>query len=335
MLRSHKIPVIIITGFLGSGKTTLLNRLLKDKRNKNAAVIINEFGETSIDGQLVMTTREEIVEINNGCICCNVRGDLIRILKNLISEAHKENSPLNRIIIETTGLANPAPVIQTFLMDEVMSTWFEIDTVCTVVDSKHFPISLDKQEEAQEQIAFADLIIMNKMDLITLEEKEKLLDRVKQMNVTAEIISAKNSNVPLTKVMGVKSFNLDQKLKLRPNLLTTHHHHHTDRIQSFVLESEKPLMLERVNNWFSYLVEIKGETLYRYKGILNIQDIDHRVVFQGVHMLFASNDDKAWRKNEKRKSELVFIGNNLDREELEKGFNYCMGDNVFIQELQA
>ncbi|MFD2627472.1 CobW family GTP-binding protein [Oceanobacillus kapialis] len=335
MLRDHKIPVTIITGFLGSGKTTLLNRILKDKRNRHAAVIINEFGETSIDGQLVMTTQEEIVEINNGCICCNVRGDLIRILKNLISKVYQENSPLNRIIIETTGLANPAPVIQTFLMDEVMSNWFEIDAVCTVVDSKHLPIYLDRQEEALEQIAFADLIILNKIDLITPEEKEALLNRIKQMNVTAEIMSARNSNVPLTKVMGVKSFNLDQKLKLRPNLLTTHHHHHTDRIQSFVLESDTPLILERVNKWFSYLVQIKGETLYRYKGILNIQDVDHRVVFQGVHMLFASNYDKPWRKNEKRKSELVFIGNNLDREELEKGFNYCMGDNAFTLELRA
>ncbi|MFS0672114.1 CobW family GTP-binding protein [Ornithinibacillus sp. 179-J 7C1 HS] len=331
MLRQHKIPVTILTGFLGSGKTTLLNRLLRDARNRHAAVIINEFGETGIDSELVFRTNEEIIEINKGCICCNVRADLIEVLKNLIVKLAKKEIQLSRVIIETTGLANPAPVIQTFLMDEIMSFWFEIDSVCTVVDSKHLPLHLE-QEIAQEQIAFADLIIMNKLDLVSPEELKDLELRIKQMNATAEIISVTNSEVPMNKLIGINSFQLSEKVKIQPDLLTeTHYHHHHDHMNSFVLKSDKPLILDRVNNWFSYLVQIKGESLYRYKGILHVKDVDRRVVFQGVHMLFASTEDRRWKENEPRKSELVFIGMNLNEEELKKGFRYCMDQDFNLQ----
>lgn len=330
MLRQHKIPVTILTGFLGAGKTTLLNRLLRDDRNRYAGVIINEFGETGIDAELVIKTQEEIIEINKGCICCNVRGDLIQILKDLIVKFNKREIQLNRIIIETTGLANPGPVIQTFLMDEVMSFWFEIDSVCTVVDAKHLPLHLD-QEETQEQIAFADLIVMNKTDLVSAQEIGDLKYRLKQMNATAEIISTTNSEIPLNKMLGIESFQLSEKLKIRPNMLTENHHHHDDKINSVVLKADRPLLMERVNKWFSYLVQIKGESLYRYKGILNVKDTDYRVVFQGVHMLFASTEDRKWEDDESRKSELVFIGNKLNKEDLNNGFRYCMGEDFDLR----
>ncbi|WP_343042213.1 GTP-binding protein [Ornithinibacillus caprae] len=330
MVHQHKIPVTILTGFLGAGKTTLLNRLLRDVRNRHAGIIINEFGETGIDSELVIKTQEEIIEINKGCICCNVRGDLIQILKDLIVKVNKREINLSRIIIETTGLANSAPVIQTFLMDEIMSYWFEIDSVCTVVDAKHLPLHLD-QEEVQEQIAFADLIVLNKTDLVSTEELEAIKTRLKQMNVNAELISTINSEVPMNKLIDIKSFQLSEKLKVRSNLLTDSHHHHHNKVGSVVLKTDKPLILERVNKWFSYLVQIKGETLYRYKGILNIKDTDYRVVFQGVHMLFAGKEDRKWRKDEGRKSELVFIGNQLNQEELEKGFRYCIDEEFDLR----
>ncbi|WP_067725091.1 CobW family GTP-binding protein [Oceanobacillus damuensis] len=330
MLRQHKIPVTILTGFLGAGKTTLLNRLLRDVRNQHAGVIINEFGETGIDAELVIKTQEEIIEINKGCICCNVRGDLIQILKDLIVKVNKRDIQLDRIIIETTGLANPGPVIQTFLMDEVMSFWFDIDSVCTVVDAKHLPLHLD-QEEAQEQIAFADLIVMNKTDLVSSQEIEDLKFRLKQMNATAEIISTTNSEIPLNKLLGIASFQLSEKLKIRPNMLTDNHHHHDDKINSVVLKADRALLMDRVNEWFSYLVQIKGESLYRYKGILNVKDTDYRVVFQGVHMLFAGTEDRKWKNDETRKSELVFIGSKLNKEDFNKGFRYCMGEDFNLR----
>ncbi|MEN2467421.1 GTP-binding protein [Ornithinibacillus sp. JPR2-1] len=331
MLKQHKIPVTILTGFLGAGKTTLLNRLLSDERNRHAAVIINEYGDTGIDSELVIKTHEEIIEINKGCICCNVRGDLIKVLKNLIVKMAKREIHLSRIIIETTGLADPAPVIQTFLMDEVMAYWFDIDSVCTVVDSKHLPLHLE-QEIVQEQIAFADLIIMNKADLVSQDKLADLKLRIKKMNMTAEVITTTNSEVPINKLIGVQSFNLSAKLKIQSNLLTeSHHHHHDDNVHSIILKSDKPLFLDRVNKWFTYLVQMKGESLYRYKGILNVKDIDNRVVFQGVHMLFASTEDRKWKPDEPRKSELIFIGTKLDEEELKRGFRYCIDENFTLQ----
>jgi G3E family GTPase len=321
-----KIPVSIITGFLGSGKTTLLNRILHDVRSSNTAVIINEFGETGIDGKFVEETKEEIIEINNGCICCNVRGDLIRILKDLLVRAHKEGTQLHRVVIETTGLANPAPVIQTFLMDDVMRYWFEIDCVSTVVDSLHIDEQLSEHEIVQEQIAFADQIILNKQDLISQDEQKALILRMQHMNPEAEIYNVQNSDIPLDKLLHVYSFSLDHTLRIRPGFLNQHHHHHHDDIQAIVLRDDHPLDSKRLDIWFSYLVQVKGESLLRYKGILQVAGEKRRVLFQGVHMLFASHMDREWKQGEAKQSELVFIGKNLHEEELRAGFAFCLGE---------
>lgn len=314
------IPVTILTGFLGAGKTTLLNNLLKDIPEQNVAVIINEFGDTSIDSHLVVSTKEEIIEINSGCICCNVRGDLIRILKNLI----RQEEQIDRIIIETTGMANPAPVIQTFLMDEKTAEAFEIDSVITMVDAKHIWQHL-KEEEPGQQIAFADVLLLNKIDLISDEEKQVLEQELTKMNPHAKRIYTTYANADVQDLIGKKSFDLTSVLKVDPNLLAnTHHHHHNSEVTSFVFKDERPLDLDKVNKWFAYLVRIKGEKLFRYKGVLNIKQLENRVVFQGVHMLFAGTEGSRWGNNEKRQSELVFIGKQLDYQELETGFQYCL-----------
>lgn len=314
------IPVTILTGFLGAGKTTLLNNLLHDMSQEKVAVIINEFGDTSIDGQLVIPTKEEIVEINSGCICCNVRGDLINLLDDLM----KKEKKVDRVVIETTGMANPAPVIQTFLMDEKTADTFEIDSVITMVDAKHIRQHL-QEEEPEQQIAFADILLVNKTDLITEEEKSRLQKQLTHMNPNAKQFYTTYGKAATKDLIGKKSFDLDNALDIDPKLLTeTHHHHHNHHVTSFVFQEDRPLDLEKVNQWFSYLVRIKGENLYRYKGVLSIKQLDKKVVFQGVHMLFAGTEGDTWAKNEKRQSEVVFIGKHLDHKELEKGFQYCL-----------
>ncbi|WP_289891392.1 CobW family GTP-binding protein [Virgibacillus pantothenticus] len=320
MSQKQTIPVTILTGFLGAGKTTLLNNLLKDMPKQKIAVIINEFGDTSIDSHLVVSTREEIIEINSGCICCNVRGDLINILSNLIAQEEK----IDRVIIETTGMANPAPVIQTFLMDEKTGKSFEIDSVITMVDAQHIWLHL-KEEEPGKQIAFADILLINKMDLITANEKIKLEQQLVNMNPHAKRVYTTYANVNIQDLIGKKSFDLGNLLKIDPKLLVeTHHHHHNDQITSFVFREGRPLDLEKVNRWFAYLVHFKGENLYRYKGVLHINHLEKRVVFQGVHMLFAGTEGTEWADNEPRQSEIVFIGKHLDYQELAKGFQYCL-----------
>ncbi|WP_018932259.1 CobW family GTP-binding protein [Gracilibacillus lacisalsi] len=320
MSKEQTIPVTILTGFLGAGKTTLLNNLLKDMQEQQVAVIINEFGDTSIDSQLVVSTKEQIIEINSGCICCNVRGDLINILNSLM----EQDEEIDRVVIETTGMANPGPVIQTFLMDEQTAISFEIDSVITLVDAKHIWQHL-KEEEAGQQIAFADVLLLNKMDLITEDEKEKLEQQLINMNPHAKRIYTTYGNVDIQYLIGKKSFELSNILKMNPNILVeTHHHHHNDQVRSFVFRDERPLDLDKVNKWFAYLVQFKGENLYRYKGVLHIKQLEKRVVFQGVHMLFAGTEGFNWATNEKRQSEIVFIGKNLDYQELERGFRYCL-----------
>lgn len=325
---TNKIPVTILTGYLGAGKTTLLNRILSEKHNQKVAVIVNEYGEVGIDNQLVVNADEEILEMNNGCICCTVRGDLIRILRTLVFSMDIGNVKFDRVLIETTGLADPSPVAQTFFMDELLSEKFQVDSIVTVVDSKHITRHLDGHNEAQEQIAFADVIILNKTDLVSTEELSILERGIRNMNPTAKRIQARYCNINLKEILGIHSFDLSLKLEIDPHFLEDHHHHHhDDTVSSIAFQEEKPLDLKKLDRWISYLVQDKGEDLLRYKGIIHVKGIDKRIVFQGIHMLFSGYPDRKWGENERRVSEMVFIGKNLNKEELEQQFKSCIAQD--------
>ncbi|MCJ2145707.1 GTP-binding protein [Bacillus sp. B19-2] len=324
-LTKKKIPVTILTGYLGAGKTTLLNRILTEKHNQKIAVIVNEYGEVGIDNQLVVNSEEEILEMNNGCICCTVRGDLIRILRTLVFSMDQGKVAFDRVLIETTGLADPAPVAQTFFMDELLSDLFEVDSIVTVVDSKHITRHLDDQDEAQEQIAFADVIILNKTDLVSNNDLKSLEQRLVNMNPAAKRLHARDCNINLKDILGINTFDVNRKLEIDPHFLEDHHHHHhDDKVSSIAFREEKPLDLAKVDHWMSYLVREKGEDLLRYKGILSIKGEEYRIVFQGLHMLFSGRPDRKWNENETKQSELVFIGKDLDKEELERQFKNCI-----------
>lgn len=324
-LTKKKIPVTILTGYLGAGKTTLLNRILTEKHNQKIAVIVNEYGEVGIDNQLVVNSEEEILEMNNGCICCTVRGDLIRILRTLVFSMDQGKVAFDRVLIETTGLADPAPVAQTFFMDELLSDIFEVDSIVTVVDSKHITRHLDDQDEAQEQIAFADVIILNKTDLVSNNDLKSLEQRLVNMNPAAKRLHARDCNINLKDILGINTFDVNRKLEIDPHFLEDHHHHHhDDKVSSIAFREEKPLDLAKVDHWMSDLVREKGEDLLRYKGILSIKGEEYRIVFQGLHMLFSGRPDRKWNENETKQSELVFIGKDLDKEELERQFKNCI-----------
>ncbi|KAB7704404.1 GTP-binding protein [Bacillus aerolatus] len=326
-IKSNKIPVTILTGYLGAGKTTLLNRILTEKHNQKTAVIVNEYGEVGIDNQLVVGADEEILEMNNGCICCTVRGDLIRILRTLVFSMEEGKVRFDRVLIETTGLADPAPVAQTFFMEEMLCEKFEVDSIVTVVDSKHVTKHLDSHDEAQEQIAFADVIILNKTDLVSDDDLSVLERRIIKMNPAAKRMHAQNCNINLRDILGIHTFDVNRKLEIDPHFLDDHHHHHhDDHVSSIAFREEKPLDMNKVEQWMSYLIQEKGEDLLRYKGILHIQGIQERLVFQGIHMLFSGRPDRKWKENETRLSELVFIGKNLNKEELEQQFNNCIAN---------
>lgn len=325
LTKRNKIPVTILTGYLGAGKTTLLNRILTKKHNQKIAVIVNEYGEVGIDNQLVVNAEEEILEMNNGCICCTVRGDLIRILRTLVFSMDQGNVHFDRVLIETTGLADPAPVAQTFLMDRLLSEKFEVDSIITVVDSKHVTRHLDCRDEAQEQIAFADVIILNKTDLVSNDELKSLERRLANINPTAKMLYARDCNINLRDILGIHTFDVNHKLEIDPHFLEDHHHHHhDDKVSSIAFREEKPLDLAKVDHWMGYLVPEKGEDLLRYKGILYIKGVENRIVFQGLHMLFSGRPDRKWKENETRQSELVFIGKDLNKEELEQQFKNCI-----------
>ena len=327
LIKPNKIPVTILTGYLGAGKTTLLNRILTEKHHQKIAVIVNEYGEVGIDNQLVVDADEEILEMNNGCICCTVRGDLIRILRTLVFSMEQGKVKFDRVLIETTGLADPAPVAQTFFMDELLSEKFEVDSIITVVDSKHVSKHLDGHDEAQEQIAFADVIILNKTDLVSNDDLQSLEIRLTNINPAAKRLHAQNCNINLRDILGINTFDVNRKLEIDPHFLEDHHHHdHDDKVSSIAFREDKPLDLEKVDQWMSYLVQKKGEDLLRYKGILHIKGMEKRVVFQGLHMLFSGYPDRKWKENETRLSELVFIGKDLNKEELEQQFKNCIAN---------
>lgn len=277
-----KVPVTVLTGYLGSGKTTLLNRILSEDHGKRYAVIVNEFGELGIDNDLVVGADEEVFEMNNGCICCTVRGDLIRIISGLMKRIDR----FDAVIIETTGLADPAPVAQTFFVDDDVRSKTALDAVVTVTDAKHLPARLSDSPEAAEQVAFADVIILNKIDLIDEHEQQALIARIHTINPYAKVVTANHCDVDLSKVLDLGAFDLERIISLEPGFLTEEHaHEHDEQVKSISLTSTQPLLHERFDAWITEVLRSEGVNILRCKGILDLLDQPKRYVFQSVHML--------------------------------------------------
>jgi G3E family GTPase len=320
MAQTSQVPVTVLTGFLGAGKTTLLNRILTEQHGRRYAVIVNEFGEEGIDNDLVVDADEEVFEMNNGCICCTVRGDLIRILSGLMKRADQ----LDAIIVETTGLADPAPVAQTFFVDQDVSDRTKLDAIVTVADAVHLNSQLGEHHEAEEQVAFADVVLLNKTDLVDKPGLDGVEKRIKKINPYTKIIRTAHCDAPLKNILGLNAFSLDRVLEVEPDFLESEHdHEHDDDVTSVSFVSETPLDLDKFEAWFGKLLQTHGQDILRSKGIIEFLGIDERYVFQGVHMLMDASPMGAWPEGTTRNSRMVFIGRNLDSMNLEEGFEAC------------
>jgi G3E family GTPase len=345
----EKIPVTVLTGYLGAGKTTLLNRILSEPHGKKFAVIVNEFGEVGIDNELVVNADEEVFEMNNGCICCTVRGDLVRIIDGLMRRKGK----FDAIIVETTGLADPAPVAQTFFMDEQVGAKTKLDAVVTVADAKWLKDRLKDAPEAKNQIAFADVIVLNKTDLVTPEELTEIEARIRAINPYATLHRTERAQIAIADVLGRNAFDLDRILDIEPAFLTPEEehlhehehghehghghghdhghshgnglkHYHDEDMQSVALRSDKPLNPDKFFPWVQDLVATEGPNILRCKGILAFKDDPERFVFQGVHMILDGDHQRPWKQGEIRDSRIIFIGRNLPEDKIREGFEACV-----------
>jgi len=348
-------PVTVLTGYLGAGKTTLLNRILSEDHGKKYAVIVNEFGEIGIDNDLIVGADEEVFEMNNGCVCCTVRGDLIRVVQGLMKrQSSKKGGGFDAIVVETTGLADPGPVAQTFFVDDDVKAKTRLDSVTTVVDAKHILLRLSDSREAREQIAFADQIVLNKTDLVDEADLRMIEARIRRMNPLAPIHRAKRSDVPLDAILGRGSFDLARIVDLEPEFLNPAHgepghvhddhcghdhdhhhdhddhhghgpggHHHEDDIKGVSLRLDKPVDANRITAWLNDLLAKQGPDILRAKGIVDVKGEDKRLVFQAVHMILEGDLQREWRDGEDRSSRMVFIGRNLDEAALKAGFEAC------------
>lgn len=320
------IPVTILTGFLGAGKTTLLKRILSEPHGERIAVIENEFGQESIDNELLFgDTQERIVEMNNGCICCTVRGDLIEMLNRLWEKRASGAIQFDRVIIETTGLAEPGPVAQTFFVDDDIAERFLLDAVITVVDAVHGSEQLSQHAEAQAQVGFADRILISKSDLVEPTALEALKARLARMNARASLHLVHFGQTPIQEILDIRGFNLNAALEIDPAFLNIDAgHSHIDDVQSFVYKSTRPFDSDRFEGFMSAVSQAYGPQLLRYKGVLNIKGSNNQMVFQGVHMLMGGDVGRPWAPGEARESKLVFIGRKLPRDTIVKGLDQCL-----------
>jgi G3E family GTPase len=318
------IPVTVLTGFLGAGKTTLLNRILTEQHGEKIAVIENEFGQEGIDNDILVQNKEEqIVEMNNGCICCTVRGDLVRILKDLYAKKYNGTLNFDRVIIETTGMADPGPVAQTFFMDDEIADHYLLDAVITIVDAKHGHQALDEQKEAQSQVGFADRILMSKVDVTEPGVTDSLRKRIRAMNPRAGIKEVHFGKTDLKDVLDIRGFNLNAILEIDPEFLSSDEHTHDDSVSSFVFSTDKPLDGARLEEFLSAIIQVYGNELLRYKGVLYLNGVERRMIFQGVHMMMGADAGKAWQPGEKRHSKMVFIGRKMPKEVILNGLKQC------------